>query len=178
MNKKKRVVILGGSGVGMIAASIIDKHEDLEYIAVSSAILIYSITRKPIIVEDAGLFIKALNGFPGPFSNYVFKTIGINGILKLMNGINLRDATFKSVMVYYDGRSMLVSRGECKGFIAYCARGNKGFGFDPIFIPEGETRTFAEMEVYEKNRLSHRGKAARNLALQIREKIIKYEVKI
>lgn len=111
-------------------------------------------------IEDSGLFIETLNGFPGVYSSYVFKTIGNEGILKLMERKENRKAKFISIIAYYNG-SIKIFKGECEGEIAQEIRGNKGFGFDPIFIPKGSEKTFGEMEKEEKNLYSHRGKSAR-----------------
>ncbi len=113
-------------------------------------------------IEDSGLFIEALNGFPGVYSSYVFRTIGNEGILKLMEGVEKRKAQFVSVVGYYDG-DIHIFRGESKGVIAYEIKGSEGFGYDPIFIPEGDKRTFGEMKREEKNLFSHRGKAMKKL---------------
>jgi XTP/dITP diphosphohydrolase len=100
----------------------------------------------PFFVEDAGLFIEALNGFPGTFSAWVFKKLGNEGILKLMEGKKNRNAVFKSaVAVFYHGQSKIFS-GEVKGKIALKEAGKEGFGFDPIFLPQGCKKTFAENE--------------------------------
>jgi XTP/dITP diphosphohydrolase len=135
---------------------------DLKEIAMESVIHAYNILREPVLVEDAGLFIRALNGFPGPYSSYVYKTIGVIGILKLMSNITDRSAVFQSVIAFYSPYTGIkLFSGEAGGEISYEPRGASGFGFDPIFIPEeGDGRTFAEMEVHEKNKVSHRGKAA------------------
>ena len=115
---------------------------------------------KNIVVEDAGLFINALRGFPGPYSSYVCKTIGINGILKLMDNIKDRSAFFKAVVVFESPQfGEKVFEGIVHGKIALKAKGSMGFGFDPIFIPEGSTKTFAEMSIEEKNKFSHRATA-------------------
>lgn len=119
-------------------------------------------------IEDSGLFIDVLGGFPGVFSSYVFRTIGNEGILKLLQGVDERKARFMSVVGYYDGETHLFT-GICKGTIARKIRGKRGFGYDPIFIPEGVERSFAEMETEEKNRHSHRGKAARRLKQYLEE---------
>ncbi len=119
----------------------------------------------PFFVEDAGLFIEALNGFPGPYSSYVFSKIGNKGVLKLMDGVKDRKAKFVSVVAFTNGENVIVFKGEVSGFISYNVRGEYGFGFDPIFIPEdGDGRSFAELSVNEKNKLSHRAKAIRKLA--------------
>jgi len=127
------------------------------------------ITNKPFIIEDAGLFINALKGFPGPFSHYVYKTIGIKGILKLMENVENRTAYFKSVIGLYFNDDIHIFEGVAEGVISRKARGEYGFGFDPIFIPQGCSKTFAEMRLEEKNMHSHRGKSARALALFLKE---------
>ena len=133
----------------------------LDEIVVKSAMLAYIYLNKPVMVEDAGLFIEALNGFPGPYSNYVYNTLGLNGILKLLEGVNNREACFKSAVAIATGSKIIVSNGEVCGVISSKPRGIHGFGFDPIFIPHGENRTFAEMTIQEKNIYSHRAKSVK-----------------
>ncbi|RLE50584.1 MAG: non-canonical purine NTP pyrophosphatase, RdgB/HAM1 family [Candidatus Methanomethylicota archaeon] len=136
------------------------QSENLEEIAKFSAQQLIKQYNLELIVEDAGLFIEALNGFPGPFSSYVYKTIGVAGILKLMEGKTNRAAQFKSVVCYCSPKSKpAIFTGIVKGAISKEPRGLRGFGFDPIFIPEGSDKTFAEMSVEEKNSFSHRAKA-------------------
>lgn len=140
---------------------------DLRIIAEESAIYAYDILREPVIVEDAGLFIDALNGFPGPFSSYAYKTVGIRGILKLMEDVENRRARFLSVIAFYTPMigGVKIFVGEVEGYIAMEPRGSDGFGFDPIFIPAGgDGRTFAEQSIEEKNKFSHRARAAGKFA--------------
>jgi XTP/dITP diphosphohydrolase len=123
----------------------------------------------PIIVEDAGLFIKALKGFPGPYAAYAYKTIGNKGLLKLMQNVENRTAQFWSAIAYCDSETgePVVFEGESTGKITKEERvgsGNSGFGFDPIFQPDGSAKTFAEMTLEEKNGFSHRAKAVRKFA--------------
>ncbi len=116
------------------------------------------------IIDDSGLFISTLNDFPGVYSAYVFDTLGNEGILKLMEGKAHRDAYFKTIIgIRFEGINYKLV-GICHGRIAEEPRGKNGFGYDPIFIPEGNEKTFAEMSTEEKNRVSHRGKAIRKLA--------------
>lgn len=113
-----------------------------------------------LFLEDAGLFIDHLNGFPGVYSAYVYKTMGYEGILKLLNGVEDRTARFEAAVALVDASgSISLFKGVCKGNIAVEPSGSMGFGFDPIFIPEGHYRTFAEMSDREKNVISHRGRA-------------------
>ncbi len=145
----------------MIPYEKVEIQGELERVAVVAAALAYSLP-KPLLVEDAGLFIEALNGFPGPFSSYVYKTIGWRGILKLMDGIKDRSAFFKAVVACFN-KDIRTFEGIVEGEIAEEGRGEKGFGFDPIFIPKGYSKTFAEMDIIEKSKISHRGKAFREV---------------
>lgn len=139
------------------------QSSNLEDVAKIGAQQAYGMLKRPCFVEDSGLFIDELRGFPGPYSSYVFKTIGNEGILKLMNGVVNRRAEFVSVIGYCRSPTeVFVFRGVTAGEISHEVRGSGGFGFDPIFIPSGESRTFAEMSITEKNKFSHRGKAVKN----------------
>ncbi len=135
------------------------QSDDLAEIALHAARHAYSIARKPIVVDDSGLFIEALGGFPGPYSSYVYKTIGYNGILRLMNGLDDRRACFMTAVAAIYPPLEAVFTGVTCGVITREPRGSGGFGFDPIFAPEGSTRTYAEMSLEEKNRVSHRARA-------------------
>ena len=115
---------------------------------------------RPIMIDDSGLFIDALKGFPGVYSSYVFKTLGNDGILGLMEGKELRSARFECCIGFkMPGKDPFIAKGVARGSIATKESGTGGFGYDPIFIPEGDSRTYAEIAVNEKNRISHRGKA-------------------
>jgi len=116
----------------------------------------------PVMLEDAGLFIEALQGFPGVYSAYVQKTIGNNGILRLMEGVEDRKAYFRSVVAYVEpGMEPRLFEGEVHGRIGFEARGSKGFGYDPIFYV-GE-KSLSEMDLVEKNRISHRASSMKAL---------------
>jgi len=119
--------------------------------------------KKALIVEDSGLFVDTLNGFPGPYSSFVFKKVGCEGILKLMKGEQIRKAKFVSVIGYKHEKREMLFKEKTTGTISSIKTGKSGFGFDPIFIPEGYVKTFAQMSLSEKNQLSHRGKALRVL---------------
>jgi XTP/dITP diphosphohydrolase len=121
------------------------------------------ITTKNFFLEDAGLFINALNGFPGPYSSYIFRKIGNEGILDLMKGKKNRNAFFKSVAALYWKGEIQLFQGITEGEITLTKKGNKGFGFDPIFQPDSSEITFAEMSLQTKNLYSHRQKSLREL---------------
>ena len=116
-----------------------------------------------VLIDDSGLFIDRLGGFPGVYSSFVFKAIGCQGILKLMLGWKARDARFETCFGLRIEGETHIFFGKCEGHITTEMRGKGGFGYDPIFIPKGQRKTFAQMTVEEKNDLSHRGRAARDV---------------
>lgn len=125
---------------------------------------------EPFLVDDAGLFVDALRGFPGVYSAYAHQTLGWQGLLKLLEGEANRAARFEAVLAYMEPglAAPFLVKGVCPGRIAEDARGTQGFGFDPVFVPQGHARTFAEMALSEKNPLSHRGQALGKLAAWLR----------
>ncbi len=122
--------------------------------------------RRAVLVEDAGLYVESLNGFPGPYSAYAFKTIGVAGIISLLqHRPSKREARFVSSLAYCEplGEPELFE-GRSRGTITTRPRGTKGFGFDPIFLARGATKTFGELTLGEKCAISHRGEAMRKFA--------------
>jgi XTP/dITP diphosphohydrolase len=113
-----------------------------------------------LLIDDAGLFVDALGGFPGVYSRYAYDTIGPTGVLALLGDGEARSAEFRCVLglLLPDGGRRQF-RGSCRGRIAREPRGDGGFGYDPVFVPAGDVRTFAELPLAEKNALSHRGRA-------------------
>ena len=115
---------------------------------------------RPIMIDDSGLFVDALKGFPGVYSSYVFKTVGCDGILRLMEGVKNRSARFECCIGFLvPGKEPHMSKGVAKGSIAEKKAGTGGFGYDPVFVPEGYTKTYAQIDIPEKNKISHRGRA-------------------
>lgn len=173
-NEARRILAEYSISIAMIRAKMLEvQDDDIERIAEISAINAARETSLPVIVEDAGLFVEALNGFPGPYSSYVYKTIGIKGLLKLLWGVEERKAYFKSVVAFCNPEKVKLFRGVVYGKIAREARGSEGFGFDPIFEPDEEpSKTFAEMTIEEKNRFSHRARALKKFAEWYKETYI------
>ncbi|ACL15968.1 RdgB/HAM1 family non-canonical purine NTP pyrophosphatase [Methanosphaerula palustris] len=125
-------------------------------IAEEKARYAYRTLQRPLIVDDTGFFIDALNGFPGPNAAYVFETIGNRGILKLMAGVTDRRAHFETVIAYASAEGVKSFPGIIEGTVV-SPRGRDGFGYDPIFLYEG--RTLAEIPLNEKSMISHRARA-------------------
>jgi len=140
--------------------------DSLEEVALYGAKDIQKRFNKSFFLEDAGLFIDALDGFPGVYSAYIFYRIGCHGILKLMEELedNKRKACFRSVIVFKEpNKKTELFVGESYGTISNEPLGKNGFGYDPIFIPENKSKTFGQMETTEKNQFSHRGKSLNKL---------------
>jgi len=122
--------------------------------------------RRPVLVEDAGLYVDSLRGFPGPYSAYAFKTIGVAGIISLLKSAPTeREARFVSSLAYcVPGGEPVQFEGTAVGTITARPRGKKGFGFDPIFLPKGGAKTFGELTVEEKCDVSHRADSMKKFA--------------
>lgn len=163
--------ILKPFGVNIVHKSLsVDeiRSDSIVEIAKASALAAHARLPEPLFVEDSGLFVRALNGFPGPYSAWVLGKIGNEGIVKLARG---SEAEFRACIAYTeDGRKAFAFTGSVKGRISEGARGSLGFGYDPIFIPEkspgvrhsGE-KTFAEAPEM-KSALSHRKRALEEFA--------------
>ena len=134
------------------------QEEELEPIAAYGAQFVADKLNMPVMVDDSGIFIKALNGFPGPYSRFVEDRLGNPRVLKLMEGEKDRTAYFKTVIGYCEPeKEPLVFPGVVEGKIAFAERGTGGFGYDPIFEYNG--MTFGELGDAEKNKVSHRRRA-------------------
>ena len=118
-----------------------------EEIAKESAKRLAEELKIPVVVEDSGLFIEALSGFPGTCSSYIHKRIGLKGILRLMEGIKDRVCYYRSAVAYCEpGKSPISFFGEEKGTVAKEIKGSYGFGHDSIFIPQKSEKTYGEMK--------------------------------
>ena len=133
------------------------QSNDLNDIAEKKAINAYDLIQKPVIIEDDGLFINSLNGFPGPYSSYAYDTIGNKGIMSLLENSQTRDANFVSIIAYCDNDyGVKLFESSIPGKISSVIE-KGGWGYDPIFIPNGESKTYAN--VSDKDKFSHRSAA-------------------
>jgi XTP/dITP diphosphohydrolase len=138
------------------------QSDSLEEIANEKAKSAFSKVGGPVLVEDDGLFIDSLGGFPGQYSSFVFRTIGNEGILKLLGGSTKRSACFRSLIAFCNGRTVSISEGRVNGRISErIAEG--GWGYDPIFVPDDMDLSFAELK-RSKNQYSHRKRALEKFA--------------
>ena len=159
-HEAKKILDSFGINLGFLKSNLEEiQSNSLQKIAKAKAKDAFSKFKKPLIIEDDGLFIDSIQGFPGPYSSYVFKTIGNKGILNLLK--NNRKAKFVSIITYCDKNSLESFDGKLDGKISKTQKG-KGWGFDPIFIPNNSKETFAEIN--NKNELSHRYKALKKFS--------------
>ena len=135
---------------------------------------IYNIAKIPTISDDSGLMVDALSGEPGVYSaryagEHANDQKNMDKLLAKLQGVKNRAARFKSVIAaVFSEEDIVVSEGECEGVIIDEKLGENGFGYDPIFYVEALHKTFAQMTDGEKNSLSHRGNAIRNLKEQLK----------
>jgi len=119
----------------------------------------YARLGRPVVVEDSGLEVLAWGGFPGALVKWLERSAGLDGITRMLDPFPDRSARAVCAIACFDGESLLAARGTVEGSIAERPRGSEGFGWDAIFVPRGDSRTFAELRPEEKDRVSHRGRA-------------------
>lgn len=160
-----KIIPLKEAGIDI---DIPEPHPSLQENAYEKAKTIFSMTNEHCFSEDTGLEIEILNGAPGVKSaRYAgdernFQA-NIDKVLLELKGIDNRAAQFRTVICLIWNETTYYFEGICRGHIATEMQGEKGFGYDPIFIPEGDTRSFAQMTMAEKNKYSHRQKAVTKL---------------
>jgi non-canonical purine NTP pyrophosphatase (RdgB/HAM1 family) len=141
---------------------------NLEEVVTCKAKEAYKEIKKPVLVEDVSLTFSALGRLPGPLIKWFLKELDLSGLSKLLNGYKDRSAVAEVMFGLYDGKKMTLFKGARKGSIALTPKGKSGFGWDPVFIPEGYSQTWAEMSETDINKTS-----MRKIALKKLEKYLK-----
>lgn len=155
-----------------LKASIMEiLSEDVEEVIKAKAAEAYKMCRVPVIVEHGALSIDYFNGFPGALSKPMWDLMD-DKICKLIPGGESRTCKALSGVCYCDGKSRIVVVGQTKGVLSFEGRGSNGFQWDPIFIPDGEMRTFGEMSQSEKLKYSQAAKAYNKLIDELKSKRI------
>ncbi|MEK7067082.1 MAG: RdgB/HAM1 family non-canonical purine NTP pyrophosphatase [Patescibacteria group bacterium] len=158
-NNKKAEEVRAITGLNVIAKNL-DILEiqslSVEDVAKAKALSAFQITGRPVIVDDTGMSIEALNGLPGALVSWFLDTLKPEGILKLLENQHNRKASVFTCIAYADKTGAFAFTGIINGEISSSLRGENGFGYDPIFIPEGHNKTYAEMTSDEKNQISMR----------------------
>lgn len=131
------------------------RSDDIEYISKMKVMEAYELVKKPCISLDCGFWIDALNGFPRAFVNFALETVGLEGILKLMEGIENRSCRFTECLSYYDGKELHQFAGKHEGLIAPAILGletdEKWSDLWYIYIPKGYEKTLAQMTQEERD---------------------------
>lgn len=136
---------------------------DAREVAIKKAQAYFLALEKPLFVEDNSLEFLGLNGLPGVYIDSFMEALGNEGLLKILKNVKNRGATAKTTLVYIWKKDRYkVIEGETEGEISLRALG-EGFGWDPIFVPMGELKTFGEMSAVEKDKYSMRAKALAKL---------------
>ncbi|MBV8253953.1 MAG: RdgB/HAM1 family non-canonical purine NTP pyrophosphatase [Chitinophaga sp.] len=160
------IITLHEAGIDI---DIPEPHDTLEANAREKSETIHKMTGTDCFAEDTGLEIDALNGAPGVLSaryagEQKLASDNIVKVLQELNGVINRQAQFRTVISLILNDKEYQFEGVCRGTITTAVTGEKGFGYDPIFVPEGATKSFAEMDLGEKNKYSHRAKAFHQFA--------------
>jgi XTP/dITP diphosphohydrolase len=155
---------LNGLNENMFEKELPETGNTLEENALQKARFVYEKTGKPCFADDTGLEIHALNGRPGVYSaRYAGEEKNadknIRKVLDELHNSSDRKAHFRTVIAFCDGKNEHLFEGVVEGKIRSEKKGEKGFGYDPIFMPDGFSKTFAEMDLAEKNKVSHRARA-------------------
>ena len=144
---------------------------DVQEVAKEKALAAYKEIKRPVVVDDTGMSISALNGLPRALVSWFLDQVGPSGILKMTAGCEDRRASVSTCIGYADEKGARTFVGIIRGNLTFEEKGTNGFGYDPIFVPEGESRTYAEMTSEEKN--SH---SMRQLALvQLKEFLAEHQ---
>jgi XTP/dITP diphosphohydrolase len=153
---------------------IIEDGKTFEENAIIKAKIVYETFKLPVIADDSGLVIEQLNGEPGIYSaryageNATDEENNLKVLSKIKNFPKPHRAKFFCSAVYYDGTKKITAEGEILGQIIHEPRGKNGFGYDPLFMPDGYDKTTAELNLDEKNKISHRSKAFTSLLQMIK----------
>jgi XTP/dITP diphosphohydrolase len=174
-HKIKEINSLLGNSFKLLSLHDININEDIpeeeptiEGNALSKARFVYNITGMDVFADDTGLEIKSLNGLPGVHSARFAgenkdSAANIEKALSLLGDTENREARFGTVIALIIRKKEYLFEGIVNGTITYVKSGTEGFGYDPIFKPDGKASTFAEMELAEKNTISHRSRAFEKL---------------
>lgn len=140
---------------------------DLLEVLYEKAEIAWEIVRRPLVVEETGLGLLALNGFPGPLVKWMLMAMGAEGLARVGQALDDPRAVARCALLYRDGERSILGDGIATGDLILPGRGEHGFSWDPVFLPHGETRTFGELTGKEKDAVSHRGKAWRDLMAKL-----------
>jgi len=140
---------------------------DMEEVLRAKAWHAWQAVQRPVVVEETGLELGALHGFPGPLVKWMLAAVGAEGIARTALALGDPGARAVCLLMWTDGLRTVVGRGETSGTLVLPGRGDNGFGWDPVFVPAGGASSYGELSDREKDRIGHRGGAWRELLRQL-----------
>lgn len=168
-NKLREVNEILGHNLEQISVELFEPQGvDVETVVREKAEDAFHKTGKFVLVEDTSLEFAAWNGLPGALIKWFLDGVGNDGILRILASETNRKATAKTAVGFFDGTRAHVFVGTVSGIIPEAIRGTGGFGWDPIFIPDGHDKSFAEMTSTEKNAISMRNLALKRMKTELK----------
>ncbi len=156
---------------GELAAVAVELPEiqslDLAEVLEHKAAEAYRRLGRPLIVEETGLELAALGGFPGPLIKWMLAAVGAEGVARTALALGEPAAAARCRLLWFDGERRLAGEGLTRGSLVLPPRGRGGFGWDPVFQPAGESRTYGELTAADKDCIGHRGRAWRELLARL-----------
>jgi non-canonical purine NTP pyrophosphatase (RdgB/HAM1 family) len=163
-DKRREAERVLGRAVPTVALDLPELQSDrLEQVLHAKAEEAWRRLRRPVVVEETGLELDTLRGFPGPLVKWMLSAVGAEGIARIAVERGEPGAVARCALELRHGGGSVVAEGSTRGVLVLPARGQGGFGWDPVFQPGGETRTYGELPPELKDELSHRGRAWRAL---------------
>ena len=143
---------------------------DLHQVVQAKADEAWQRLQRPLVVEETGLELAAMNGFPGPLVKWMLQAVGPQGIARAAHALEESRVTARCLLLYVDGSSRLTGEGATEGRLILEPEGDQGFGWDPVFVADGETVSYAQLSGARKDQIGHRGRAWRDLQRQLSPK--------
>lgn len=159
-NKAREFADILGTDIATVKADLIEVQDlDVAEVVRSKAAAAYELVKSPVLVDDTGLTLHAWGRYPGALVKWIIKEVGAAGLLEMAAAVTDRRTTVTTAIGYATADGVQVVTGSLEGTLTTEVRGDNGFGYDPIFQPAGEPRTYAEMDPAYKNEISHRRQA-------------------
>ena len=163
-NKVQELQAILGAGVTGVSLELLEiQSVDIRDVIEAKARHAFEIAKAPVLVEDTSLSFEAWNGLPGALVKWFLETVGCDGLCRMLGDADRRGAMASTLLGFFDGENFHSFSGELPGAIARKPLGDNGFGWDAIFIPDGSSRTLAELAPEVKNLISMRKIAAEKL---------------
>ncbi len=161
LDEAKRILDLELESVAIDLPEL--QSNNLEEVLRAKSAEAWNRVRRPVIVEETGLELNSMNGFPGPLVKWMLDSIGSEGIARAAHSLGDPGVTARCQLLAYDGERSVFAEGLTRGELVLPPRGADGFGWDPVFQPSGSSETYAELGRGTKDEIGHRGRAWRAL---------------